>query len=384
MAMFTVLQVTPALNAGGVERTTLEVAEAVVLAGGRALVASRGGRLEPELKEVGGELIRLSMDVKSPLAIWGNAGNLAQIIRSKKVTVVHARSRAPAWSALWAARRTKTPFVTTYHGVYNAKSSAKTLYNSVMARGDVVIANSEFTRRHILETHHTNPDRVVTIPRGVDLQAFDPALVSSERKLAQRRTWGIEDNDTRLIILMPTRMTRWKGHEVLIDAAAAAFKDRPHAFLVLMAGSHAGRDAYRNSLQARIDGHGLTADVRVIDHQSDMPAALATADIVVTPSIEPEAFGRVAIEAQAMAKPVIASSLGGFLETIKDGETGHLTPPGDAYALARALLNLTDATADRRAAMGLAGRAWVKGRYSKLALQKATLLVYRRVATERR
>ncbi len=378
-----ILQVTPSLDAGGVERTTIEVAEAITRAGGRALVASRGGQLESDLEGVGGELVRMPVHTKNPLGVLFNAGRLQALAKARDVAIIHARSRAPGWSALLAARRLGLPFVTTFHGIYNAKSGVKRWYNSVMARGDRIIANSEFTRAHVLKEYNLIPDRVITIPRGVDLKTFDPAAVDASQPQRLRAEWGFA-NAHRLMFLMPTRITRWKGHEVLLDAAARAEALRPGRFGVIMAGSAQGRESFRDEIAIRIATEGLGAVVRLVDHQNDMPATLMAADVVVTPSIEPEAFGRVAVEAQAMGRPVIATDHGGFTETVRNGASGLLVPPKDSEALAQAMIRLIDMDSGARAAMGEAGMAHARPLYAKSALQKATLAVYEQVLSERR
>jgi glycosyltransferase involved in cell wall biosynthesis len=383
MFMNAVLQVTPTLDAGGVERTTIEVAEALTRAGGRALVASRGGQMEAELETVGGELHRMPMDTKNPFVVAANAARLHALAKSRDVSIIHARSRAPAWSALWAARQLDVPFITTFHGLYNARSNLKRWYNGVMARGDLVIANSEFTRRHVLREYGLRPERVLTIPRGVDLTRFDPAVVKPDLVEALRAKWGFTDRN-RLLVLMPTRITRWKGHEVLLEAALRVEAERPGRIGVVMAGSAFGRESFREELKARIIEAGAGPFVQVVDHQNDMPVALMASDVVAIPSIEPEAFGRVAVEAQAMGRPVIATAHGGFAETVKDGYSGFLVTPGDAHDLARALIRLVDAGEAVRASMGEAGMAHARPLYSKAALQKATLGVYKQVLSERR
>ncbi len=373
--MYSVLQVTPALDAGGVERTTIEVAEAISKDGGTALVASSGGRLEPDLAAAGGELIRIPADTKNPAIVVANSFRLEEVGRARRVNLIHARSRAPAWSALMAARRLNVPFVTTYHGIYNGRSPLKTYYNSVMAKGDIVIANSEFTRAHVLRAHGTPPERVVTIPRGVDLDAFDADKVDPARVEALRQSWGA---DGRFLVLLPARLTRWKGHRVLIEAAAL-LKAEGAPLRLVFAGDAQGRRGYQEELTAQAEAVGLADEIVFAGHVADMPAALLAADVVVTPSIEPEAFGRAAIEAAAMGRPVIASDLGGFAETVADGETGLLVPPADPPALAAALRRIAAMSGAARAAMGAAGRERVKARYSKEALQASTLQVYHRL-----
>ena len=370
------LQVTPALDAGGVERTTVDMAAAVVAADGRALVASRGGRLEAELAAAGGRLMRLPVDTKSPLALWRNAGRLRALIAREGVTLVHARSRASAWSALSAARRAGVPFVTTYAGVYAARSAAKRLYNSVMARGDLVIANSQFTRDHLLAEHRgLDPARVVAIPRGIDLAAFDPDAVAPSRVAAARADMGLEPRDRRPVVLLAGRLTRWKGQGLMVEALARSGAD---AVLVL-AGDDQGRTGYRDDLVRLAAAHGVAGRVRVCGHLADMPAAYLACDLAVAPSLEPEAFGRTAVEPQALRRPVLAADHGAPRETVEPGVTGWRVPPGDADAWAQALARALAASPDARARMGEAGHARVVRLYSLRAMTDATLLAYARL-----
>jgi glycosyltransferase involved in cell wall biosynthesis len=378
-----VLQVTPALDAGGVERTTIEVADAVTRAGGRALVASRGGRLEGELEAVGGVLVTLPVDSKNPLTMLTNIGRLARLGREENVSLIHARSRAPAWSALVAARRLGVPFVTTYHGVYNGSTGLKKFYNSVMARGDIVIANSEFTRTHVIKTHKVDPARVVAIPRGVDLVRFDPLHVDPGRIAAMRTLWQVKPGDPRPIVLLPARLTRWKGQTVLLEAAARIERASPGGALYVLAGDSQGRADYVSDLHGLARKLGIEDSVRIVGHLVDMPAALAASAIAVFPSTDAEAFGRAAVEAQAMAVPVVASNLGGLAETIVEGESGFLVPPGDPEALAAAVRRLLAMPAEARKAMGAKGAGRVRAGYAVEALQAATLAVYEKLLAQK-
>lgn len=310
-----ILQVVPELSTGGAERTTIEVAEAVTLGGGLALVVSSGGRLEKELAEVGGELIRVPSKTKNPGLMLFNALRLSRLIRHRGVSLVHARSRAPAWSALWAARKTRRCFVTTYHGIYNQSGRLKAYYNSVMARGDAVICNSEYTAGIVRERHPEARDRVGVIYRGLDEVRFDPAAVAPERETALRESWGV--SPSARIVLLPARLTRWKGQRVLIEAAALLFARAPQTDIAfVLVGDHQTRSAYRTELEALIDSLGLAGRVVLAGHCDDMPAAYKTASFTVLPSIEPEAFGRTSVESQAMGCPVIASRIGAFPETV--------------------------------------------------------------------
>jgi glycosyltransferase involved in cell wall biosynthesis len=374
----TILQVAPELSAGGVERTVLEVTEAIVEAGGRALLASKGGRLEAEFARLGGELIRMDAKSRNPLTLKLNEGKLRQIIREEKIDLVHARSRAPAWSAWAAAKAEGVPFVTTYHGAYSGTTGLKKAYNSVMAKGDLVIANSEWIAAHIAEVHGIDPARIVTIPRGVDLDAFDPAAVAQARVDALRQAWGLE-GDTRLVLLLPGRLTSWKGQGLALEALGLLSPEERDGLILILAGDAQGRDGYVSDLEHQITRLGLTSHARIVPHITDMPAAYLAAGLVLAPSTRPEAFGRVAAEASAMARPVIVADHGGARETVVEYETGTRAEPGSAPALAgaiRAMLSLGPAS---RASMGREGRAHISRHFSKRGLQAATLRVYKRL-----
>ncbi len=377
-----ILQAVPALDAGGVEQTTLDMARVIVRAGGVALVASAGGRLEAELARRGGELARLPLDHKAPWTLLANAGRLERLIRARGVDIVHARSRAPAWSALMAARRTGAAFVTTYHGVYNARSGLKRAYNRVMARGDMVIANSAFTRDHLLAEHAgVDPGQVVAIPRGVDLDHFCPARVTAARIAAVRADWRVEADDRRPIALLAARLTAWKGQRLLIDALGRLPR---RDVLLVLAGDDQGRSAYTDSLRSAAAEAGLAERVRIVGHCADMPAAYLAADFACAPSLDPEAFGRTAVEPQAMGRPVLAADHGAVRETVEEGVTGWRVTPRDPEAWAAALARMLDTPLEQRAAMGAAGRARVERLYSLEAMTDATLGVYARLLAERR
>jgi glycosyltransferase involved in cell wall biosynthesis len=373
-----VLQVIPELQTGGAERTTLEVAEALVAAGGAAFVFTEpGGRLEPELLRLGAQVVHGPARSRNPWTVFvRNAAALTELIRREKIDLVHARSRAPAWSALRAARACGVPFVTTYHGIYNARSDLKRWYNSVMARGDLVIANSQFTADHLMAEHGTAAARVREIPRGVDLRQFDPQAVSPQRLSALRASWGLEADPPRPVIVLPGRLTGWKGQRPFIQALGLLAREGLGVTGIL-AGDAQGRDAYAAGLDQLAAAEGVAGAVRRVGNCADMPAGLLLADVVVCPSLQPEAFGRTAAEAQAMGRPVIASNLGGARETVAPSDTGLLVPPGDVHALAGAIRQLLSAGPEARATMGAAGMARVRERFSTASLQAATLAVYR-------
>lgn len=381
----TVLQVIPALDSGGAERTTVEMAKAIIAAGGKALVATAGGRMCAEVERAGGRILLLPVDSKNPLTILANGRRLADLARREQVDLLHARSRAPAWSALFAARATGAAFVTTWHGAYRAASPVKRYVNSVMAKGDLVIANSEFTAASIRAAHPVG-DRLKVIPRGADLSEFNPLAISGERIRSLRTRWGLEESASGLILLLPGRLTDWKGHDVAIAAIAAireAAAGVSPSFQLIFAGDEQGRGDYAGSLMRRVNELGLQQIIRWVGHCDDMPAAYALADAALAPSTRPEAFGRIAVEAGAMAKVVVASNHGGARETIVDGETGFLVEPGSADALAGAIMKASALGQDGRRAMGENARARIAAHYSMQAMTAATLGAYQDLLARR-
>ena len=379
---FTLLQVVPELETGGAEQSTIDVAQAVVRAGGTALVATRGGRMTSRLQADGGRLAQMPVQTKNPLTMLGNAARLVALIRQEHVSIVHARSRAPAFSALWAAHATNTPFVATYHGVYKAQSGLKRWYNAVMTRGDLVIANSDYTRDHVLAEHRIDPAKLVTIPRGVDLDRFDPTFVTPNRIEALREAWAIPP-DGRTRILLAGRLTRIKGHLTVVEAARRLAARGRTDFLILFAGDDQGRTGYAAEVQAAIDAAGLREVIRIVGHCDDMPAAYLLADFAILPTVVPESFGRAAVEPQVMGRTVIASAHGGVTETILDGKTGWLAPVEDAEAWADALARAIDLGPGKRMEMGEAGRTRARQLYSAEAMCAATLAAYERVLEAR-
>jgi len=373
-----VLQVLPSLVTGGVERGTVDVAGAIVADGGAAIVASAGGPMVHELERVGARHVTLPVDSKNPLVMRRNVGRLAALIEAHGVDLVHARSRAPAWSALAAARRTKRPFITTFHGTYGAGNLLKRRYNAIMTRGDRVIAISEFIADHIRSVYKIDPERIRVIHRGVDLAIYDPQKVSPARLIQLAREWRLPDGAQ--VVVMPGRLTRWKGQTVFLEALAKLGRDDICAVVL---GSDQGRTAYSDELSRLVEKLGLAHVVRFVEQCRDMPAAYMLADVVVSASTDPEGFGRVVTEAQAMGKPVIATDHGGARETVLEGQTGWLVPPGDPAALAEALgraLSLPQMDYRRMSALAT---ATVRRSFDKSAMCAATLAVYREVLAER-
>jgi len=332
-----ILQVVPALQSGGVERGTVEIARAIQQQGWRALVASSGGTMSKQLRRSGAEHITLPLASKNPITVWRNATKLANIIREQGVDIVHARSRAPAWSAWFACRWTGCRFVTTFHGTYGISGRFKKKYNSVMVQGERVIAISHFIEQHILANYDVDASRIRVIHRGVDLRLFTPDLFSHQRMDALIKEWRLPMDLP--IILFPGRITRWKGQDVFLRAIAAL----PHRnFFAVILGDDKKHGNYRYELEALVTSLGLEEHVRMASHTQYITEAYMLARVVVATSIEPEAFGRVVLEAQAMGKPVIATNQGGPQETVIHGETGLLVPPGDVPELTKAIASAMD------------------------------------------
>lgn len=357
----TILQVLPALQAGGAELNTLEIAGALRDVGARALVASAGGDMTASLGE---DHVRLPVDTKNPVALLRNAARLSALIAEQSVDMVHAHSRAPAWSAYLAARCQEKPFVTTFHGVYSAGSAIKRAYNRVMVRGERVIAPSNFVAEHARTVYSGPEERIRIVHPGTDTAIFDPRAVPPDSKVAVRAAWTIADGVR--VVLLPGRLTRFKGHAVLIEAMRFLKDENIAAVFV---GSDAGHGAYRRELEA-LAGN---LSVRFIGHRQDMAITYAASDVVVLPSVRPESFGRVLVEAGAMGLPTVATGHGGPLEILRHGDTGWLVVPGDPKALANGIRMALTAAGPAFAARA---RANVESRFTLKKMRAETLAVY--------
>jgi glycosyltransferase involved in cell wall biosynthesis len=380
----TILQIIPRLDTGGAELATIEITDAVVRAGGRMLVVTEGGRMADRVTAAGGTIIRFAAGTKNPARMWANVTRLVEITRREHVDLLHARSRAPAWSALIAARRAGKPFVTTYHGAYGEKDPLKRLYNSVMARGDVTIANSQYTADLILSRYRTPLERIAVIPRGVDVDRFDAARIAEERKARLAGAWGIGPGQR--IILHAARLTSWKGQTILIDAMAELVRlGQGGDAVVVMAGDAQGRQGYVDELRARAAAAGIADRIKLVGHVDDIAAAYALAYVTVVASIEPEAFGRAAAEALAVGCPVITTNIGAPPEIVlaepavpADRITGWITPV-TAAGLVPALETALSLSSDQRAAMGIRAAADIRARFTLARMKRDTLAVYDRL-----
>ncbi len=373
----TVLQVLPALGsangaAGGVERGTVDVAKALVAAGWKAIVASEGGPLARELDRVGAKHVTLPLASKNPFVMRKNIGRLRDVIAAEDIDIVHARSRAPAWSAEAAAKKEGVHFMTTFHGTYGAKSPLKRAYNAVMTRGERVIAISEFIADHIRSTYKMDEARIRVIHRGVEVAHFDPARVSQERIIQLAAGWRLPED--RRIVMLPARLSRWKGQGLLLESIAKLGR---RDLFALFVGVGSGSESLREELEAKILSLGLGDSVRLIDDCRDMPAAYMLADVVVAPSTQPEAFGRTVTEAQAMGRPVVAADHGGARETVIPGVTGWLAAPGDADDWAAAIDHAVSLSPAAREKLARDAIANVRDRFTNEVMCARTLDVYR-------
>ncbi len=374
-----ILQILPRLETGGVERGTTEIAAAIKGAGWRSVVVSGGGRLVHDLERGGTEHITLSVYSKNPVVMRKNAARLAEIIKEKNVDIVHARSRAPAWSAKWACEKTGVPFLTTFHGAYNmGPFKIKKKYNKVMTAGVLTIAVSNFIKQHILDNYEgVKADKIRVIHRGADIDRFDVSKVSQERLIALSKKWRLPEDLP--VIMLPGRLTRWKGQPVMLDALAQM---RHKNIRCLFVGSDQGRKRYRRELERKAKKLGLDSVVQFVDHCNEMDVAYMLSDIVVSASTDPEAFGRVIPEAQAMGRLVVGPDHGGATETIKDGETGFLFKHGDAKDLAEKLDAVLDMSAAEKQKMTEKAVQSVRGEFSKDAMCAKTLDLYREIMRE--
>ena len=335
-----ILQVIPKLGYGGAETGCYDIAHYLPEKNCKSFIVTSGGELTKFIDKEKVKLIRLPVHSKNPLLIFLNSIALIGIILFFNISIVHARSRAPAWSCLMATKLTGKKFVTTFHGTYNFSGKLKKIYNSVMVRSDLIIAGSNFIFSHIKENYSKFmklDKKFLVIFRGINVDYFDPStkLESDEKKLLQK--WEI--NKEKKIILLPGRLTSWKGQELFIEAINLVKIELGYeAFNVVILGSEQGRKLFKKKLIRLSEQYRLTNQIKFIDHCKDMALAYQVSDIVISSSIEPEAFGRVAVEAQSMEKLIIASNIGGSNETIINEKTGFLFESGDANSLSKRII----------------------------------------------
>ena len=370
-----ILQILPALGQGGVERGTIEIAQALTAAGIPSGVVSAGGPMTHALEELGVRHYTLPTNSKNPFVLAKNAGAIAKIAATEGYTLMHVRSRAPAWSVKWASRECGVPWMATFHGVYGLSPRCLKLpYNRVMLQGVRTIAVSDYVRRHILENYEVDSTKVVRIHRGADVNVFRPDAVSAEDALA-KKTKQYHFAPDIPVITLPGRLTRWKGQEVFLEAVRLMRHKRVG---LLFLGSDQGRVDYSDRLREMASSLPNETQVVFRDHSREIERVYALSEIVVNASTaQPEAFGRTIPEAQAMGCLVLGTAHGGACETIEDGVTGFLVPPGDAVAMARRLDEMLDMSTEAKAKMREAAIASVRNNFSVAKMCERTLELYR-------
>ncbi len=389
LAPLTVVQVIPDLESGGAGASVVQVAEALVSGGHRAIIVSEGGRMEADLARIGATFIRLPVASKNPSHIVANGRKLAALARDEHADILHAQSRAPAWSCLLAGRLASVPYIATCDNLYREQNPLKRFYNSAMVRGARVIALGNGLASLIEQRYGTPRERIAVVDRFVDRAVFDPSQVSDDRVETLARNWGLQSGDR--VVLLPGRLTRRKGADVLIAAAQRLREAGLKQFVCVLAGEEQPGTRYAAELWDRVHQSELAEFVRIIGHCQDMPAAYALADIAVSTVLPPGGPQRAMLEAQAMGTPVVVSDAGGRDEIVlgppfigEDRATGFLYPAGNAAELAQTLFKVLAMGAPARTAMGERGRAFVTSRFPRQAFTDRVLSVYAEVAALRR
>jgi glycosyltransferase involved in cell wall biosynthesis len=389
LAPLTVVQVIPDLESGGAGASVVQVAEALVSGGHRAIIVSEGGRMEADLARIGATFIRLPVASKNPSHIVANGRKLAALARDEHADILHAQSRAPAWSCLLAGRLASVPYIATCDNLYREQNPLKRFYNSAMVRGARVIALGNGLASLIEQRYGTPRERIAVVDRFVDRTVFDPSQVSDDRVETLARNWGLQSGDR--VVLLPGRLTRRKGADVLIAAAQRLREAGLKQFVCVLAGEEQPGTRYAAELWDRVHQSELAEFVRIIGHCQDMPAAYALADIAVSTVLPPGGPQRAMLEAQAMGTPVVVSDAGGRDEIVlgppfigEDRATGFLYPAGNAAELAQTLFKVLAMGAPARTAMGGRGRAFVTSRFPRQAFTDRVLSVYAEVAALRR
>ena len=374
---YSVLQVLPHLNSGGLVSGAIEISLSLINNNFNSYVLTKGGRREREIVRAGGILFKMNVASKNPIVMFKNIYKIIKIIKDYKIDIIHTRSRAPAWSAYFAAKKMNIPFITTFHGTYGINNRIKKIYNSIMVRGDKVIAISAFIKNHIISNYNVDEDRVETIPRGIDISVFNSENVSNERLISLTNKFNIP-NDS-YVILLPGRITRWKGHILLIKAIAEL---KRKDLLCIFVGDSQGRTKYVAELHNLINKYELSDKFRIVENQIDMSAIYKLSDIVISASTDPEAFGRVIAEAQAMGRLTIAADHGGASEIIVDGVTGWLFEANNSSALAKKIDYALNISLEDRNIMAINSVERIKKNFNNKFMSLRTIKVYKDILSK--
>jgi glycosyltransferase involved in cell wall biosynthesis len=376
-----ILQVIPKLGYGGAETGCYDLAHFLYEKNCKSFIATSGGPLLKFIKKEKVKILRVPVHSKNPLIILFNTLYLFFIILFYNINIVHARSRAPAWSCLFACFLTRRKFITTFHGTYNFNSKLKLFYNSIMVRSNLTIAGSNFIFNHIKENYgdHLNfKKKLMVIFRGINLEYFNKQNISNNQLEKIAFEWKIDMS--KKIILLPGRLTSWKGQDLFIEALNIIREDyNQNNFQAIILGSNQGRNIYSKKLFGLMQRYQLNNHIKFISHCKEMPAAYSLADIIISSSIRPEAFGRVAVEAQAMEKPILASDIGGSKETVINGKSGILFKSGDPRELAKEINNLMELDKEALYYMGNEGRKNVTKKFNVENMCQATFNEYKKI-----
>jgi len=376
-----VLQVIPRLGYGGAETGCYDLAHFLYEKNSRSIIVTSGGELLRYVKKNKVKVIRLPVHSKNPILMFFNALILSIVILIYNIDIVHARSRAPAWSCLLSCFFTRRKFVTTFHGTYNFSNFFKKFYNSAMVRSKLIIAGSNFIFNHINENYEKflkSKNKLMVIFRGINLEYFNKRNVSENKRNKLMSSWKIDlDKKT---ILLPGRLTSWKGQELFIEAINILVEDyNKNNFQAIILGSDQGRNVYSKKLFDLVRRHQLNQRIKFVTHCNEMPTAYSLSDIIVSSSIEPEAFGRVAVESQAMEKPIVASDIGGSKETIVNGKSGFLYKSDDPRELAKVLNNVMELDQEALYSIGKEGRKNVTKKFDVEQMCKTTFTEYKKL-----
>jgi len=385
----TVLIVVPSLQAGAADLCVVDLVRILAAAGNRPIVLSSGGRLEGEICALGGEFIRADVASKNPLVMMRNADIMRRIAHKERCDIIHAHGRAPAWSAWIASRLAGVPFITSWYKGFREQNVFKRLYNSVMARGDRIVAVSDQLAELISHRYGISWGRINVVPLSIDLQRFDPDTISPERVESIRRAFGVEPGAK--LILVTGRLLRRKGHHLVVQAVHRLKEMGLRDFVCVFAGEDHGKSRYTGELWDLVLATQTADVIRMTGPVDDLPAAYAAASVVVSAATQDEGLQRTVLEAQAMARPVIVSDLGAGPEVVlappsvsEDRMTGLRFSAGDDAALAAALVRLFSMPEAARAAIGSRGRAWVTAHFDASAVADLTLKLYAEAVRNRK
>ena len=376
-----VLQVIPKLGYGGAETGCFDIAHYLFENNCSSFLITNGGPLTKFINKKKVKYIRLPVNSKNPIIMLLNTILISVIVFFYNIDIIHARSRAPAWSCFLASKITRKKFVTTFHGTYNFKSKIKKFYNSVMLRSDLVIAGSNFIFSHIKENYKeylNNSKKFLVIFRGINIDYFDASTTLTEDEDKLFKSWNLEVE--KKTILLPGRITEWKGHEMFIEAMNKINIQLGHkSFKAVILGSDQGRDLYKKKLIRLVEQYRMNDQIKFVDHCENMPLAYKISDLIVSASIEPEAFGRIAVEAQSMKKPIIASNLGGSKETIVNNKTGILFDAGDSDDLSKKIIEFFNFDKSTIEQMGKEGRKNVSAKFNVEKMCFSTYSEYKKL-----